>query len=173
VIDFNLKTIWAKTEPVNIGADMYKEFFSIPKGLLLTPVYFVKLELRNKDGNILSENMYWLSSAEKPDYSALSNLQSVPIDLTGSKTEDGKEWHISIKLKNSSDKLSFFNRLIITRGENGEEVLPTFWDSNFITLFPGEEKTVKATIQKEDLHGQEPYVSIDGNSKVKQLPLTR
>jgi hypothetical protein len=45
--------------------------------------------------------------------------------------------------------------------------LPTFWDSNFITLFPGEEKTVRATIVKEDLHEATPYISIDGNSKVE------
>jgi hypothetical protein len=48
-------------------------------------------------------------------------------------------------------------------------VLPTFWDSNFIILFPGESKTVNATIETEDLHGAIPYLSIDGNSKVKPI----
>jgi exo-1,4-beta-D-glucosaminidase len=76
-----------------------------------------------------------------------------------------------VNLKNNSDKLSFFNRLVITGGENGEEVLPTFWDSNFIILFPGEEKTVRATIETEDLHGADPYLSIDGNNEVKPVPL--
>jgi hypothetical protein len=58
---------------------------------------------------------------------------------------------------------------VITEGEKGEEVLPTFWDSNFIILFPGEEKTVKATMSIEDLHGAMPYLTIEGNNKVKQI----
>ena len=76
-----------------------------------------------------------------------------------------------MKLSNHTGKLSFFNRLVITGGESGEEILPTFWDSNFITLFPGEEKTVMATIETVDLHGAVPYLSIDGNKVVKPMIL--
>ena len=169
VIDFNMKTAWYRSQPVDIGADMYSELFTIPTGLHLTPVYFVRLELKGKDGRILSENTYWLSSSDKPDYSALANLEPVALELSGYKEEAGKEWCISVKLKNNTGKLSFFNRLVITKGEKGEEVLPTFWDSNFIILFPGEEKTVKATIETEDLGGADPYLSIDGNTKVKPI----
>jgi hypothetical protein len=74
-----------------------------------------------------------------------------------------------VHLKNNSNKLSFFNRVIFNAGENGEEVLPTFWDSNFIILFPGEEKTVNATFAKEDLHGALPYLTIDGTRKMKPI----
>jgi hypothetical protein len=171
VVDLDMNTTWFRSETVNVGADMYKELFSIPKGPVKTPVYFVKLELRNRGGLLLSENIYWLSSSEKPDYSALANLEPVAIDLSGYKEDTGKECHITVNLKNNTGKLSFFNRLVITIGENGEEILPTFWDSNFIILFPGEEKTVKATIETEDLQGTQPYLSIDGNSKVKPVLL--
>jgi hypothetical protein len=172
VVDFNMKTQWFRSEPVNIGADMYKEIFSIPSGLNLTPVYFVKLTLRKKGGSLLSENTYWLSSANKPDYSTLANLEPVSLEMSCSKEETGKEFHITVKLSNHTNRLSFFNRLVIIKGEKGEEVLPTIWDSNFITLFPGEEKTVRATIAKEDLQGAAPYISIDGNNKMesKLLP---
>jgi beta-galactosidase/beta-glucuronidase len=171
VVDFNMKTQWFKSEPVNIGADMYKEIFLIPSGLHLTPVYFVKLTLRGKGGSLLSENTYWLSTEKKPDYSSLAGLEPVTLDISGYKEETGKEFKITVKLKNNTGKLSFFNRLVITKGEGGEEVLPTFWDANFIILFPGEEKTVVATLAAENLHGAVPYLSIDGNTKVKPLEL--
>ena len=167
VVDFNLKTIWSSADTVNIGADMYRELFSIPQKLALTPVYFVQLELKRINGGILSENTYWLSSADKPDLSALANLEPVDLDLSAQKEIKGEEYHITVKLINRTGKLSFMNRIVITKGEKGEEVLPTFWDSNFITMFPGEEKTLTATISKEDLHGATPYISIDGNSKVR------
>jgi exo-1,4-beta-D-glucosaminidase len=164
-----MKTAWFRSQPVDIGADMYSELFTIPSSLKLTPVYFVRLELKGKDGSLLSENTYWLSSLAKPDYSDLANLDPVALELSGYKEDAGKECHITVMLKNTTGKLSFFNRLVITRGEKGEEVLPTFWDSNFIILFPGEEKTIKATIETEDLRGADPCLSIDGNSKVKPI----
>jgi beta-galactosidase/beta-glucuronidase len=167
VVDFNMKDVWNRTDTVSIGADMYRELFTIPGKLKLTPVYFVKLELKRKDGIILSENTYWLSSESKPNLSPLSSLEPVVLEMSALTEEKGKEYQITVKLANHTDKLSFFNRLVITKGEKGEEVLPTFWDSNFITLFPGEEKTVRATIVKEDLHEATPYISIDGNSKVE------
>ena len=167
VVDFNMKDVWNRTDTVSIGADMYRELFTIPGKLNLTPVYFVKLELKRKDGIILSENTYWLSSESKPNLSPLSSLEPVALEMSALTEEKGKEYQITVKLANHTDKFSFFNRLVITKGEKGEEVLPTFWDSNFITLFPGEEKTVGANIVKEDLHGATPYISIDGNSKVE------
>ena len=66
-----MKNVWSRTGTINIGADMYTELFTIPEGLQLTPSYFVKLSLKNKYGVLLSENTYWLSSSEKPDYSEL------------------------------------------------------------------------------------------------------
>jgi exo-1,4-beta-D-glucosaminidase len=168
-----MKTVWKKNEWLNIGADMYSELFEIPQGLDLTPVYFVRLSLKKKDGTTVSENVYWLSTGAIPDYSSLSGLEPQPVDMTVNKEVDGKEYHITVKLTNNTNHLSFFNRIVITRGEGGEEVLPTFWDANFIILFPGEEKTVRATIETEDLHGAEPYLSIDGNNKVKPFPLNK
>ena len=55
------------------------------------------------------------------------------------------------------------NRLAIIKKNNNEEVLPTFWDDNFITLFPGEEKTVEAKFAKKDLNGSAFSVVIDNN----------
>jgi hypothetical protein len=170
IIDLNMNVVWFKSEPVSVDANCYKELFSVPTGKISTPVYFVKLELKRK-GHLLSENTYWLSPLEKPDYSALANLETVAVDISGFKEEKGKECQITVNLKNNTDKLSFFNRLVLTAGENGEEILPTFWDSNFIILFPGEAKTIKAIVETEDLHGADLYLSIDGNSKVKPVLL--
>ena len=171
VVDFNMKKVWSRTGTMNVSADRYTELFTIPEGLNLTPVYFVKLSLKKRDGVVFSDNTYWLSSSGKPDFSELSKLEPVALDVTAHIDEKGKELQVTVKIKNNTGKLSFFNRLIISRGENGEEVLPTFWDSNFIILFPGEEKILKAVIENEDLHGADPYLSIDGNAKVKPVLL--
>jgi exo-1,4-beta-D-glucosaminidase len=172
IIGWDMKTVWNDMRQVIIEPDTYKELFPLPKGLRLSQVYFVRLTLKNKD-RLISENTYWLSASKKPDYSKLARLEPVPLQLSVSKLGEGKEIHIAVKMKNNTKKLSFFSRLVITMGENGEEVLPVFWDTNFIILFPGEEKIVNATFAKEDLHGAVPYLTVDGNNKVKAISIDK
>jgi exo-1,4-beta-D-glucosaminidase len=50
---------------------------------------------------------------------------------------------------------------MITKGEGGEEILPTFWSDNFFSLLPGEVKTVTARFAKKDLEGKEPILVQD------------
>jgi exo-1,4-beta-D-glucosaminidase len=169
IIDFNMKTVWFRTDKANIGPDTYKEFYTLPKGLRLTSVYFVKLVLQKTDGRLVSDNIYWLSSSPDIDFKPLANIRPVILDMTARSEKRGKEGNISVKLRNNTDRLSFFNRLVIKKGEGGEEVLPSFWDTNFIILFPGEEKTVRVRFAIEDLDGAVPYLSIDGNPAVKPV----
>jgi len=166
VIDFNMKTVWTETRLIKAEPDRYTELFKIPEDLSLTPVYFVKLQAINAKGSIISENIYWLSSGKSQDFTSLADLEPVKLEMSVVKKLMGKETEITVKLRNNTDRLSFFNRVVITMGENGEEVLPVFWDSNFVILFPGEEKEIKGIFSNADLHDKQPYVKIDGNNLV-------
>ena len=53
------------------------------------------------------------------------------------------------------------NRLMICKGEGGEEALPTIWSDNFVMLLPGEEKIRTARVAKSDLDGKEPFMVQD------------
>lgn len=171
IVDFNMKSVWSRTDTMNIGADQYLELFPIPHGIPLTPVYFVRLELVRRDSDLISENMYWLPSDGRTNLSLLADLEPAALDISARIELIDKEYHITVKLSNHTGKLSFFNRLMVTMGERGEEVLPTFWDTNFITLFPGEEKSANAVFAAEDLKGKSPYICIEGNKKVNPLYL--
>jgi len=184
--DFNLKLEWEREVEINIRPDCYQEIFSIPLLTKMSPVYFVKLELMDRGGKVLSRNLYWMSSklpsgwfdiSEQsqikeihsllddgkihPLFSGLANLVGGNLTLKSKVEESDTEYHVIVKLRNNAKKLSFMNRLAIVRSSDNEEVLPTFWSDNFITLFPGEERTVEATFSKEDLHGSAFRVVID------------
>jgi len=171
VINFNMKEIWSQTDTATIGADRYQEFFTIPQALSETMVYFVKLELKDKYGNILSENMYWKSLASPPNFKVFSKLKPVALGVSTAIKDIGNEIRVLVTLRNSTNKLSFFNRLVITQGKNGKEVLPVFWDKNFITLFPGEEKMAIEKKKKKDLHEGIPFFQIDDNKKIEPMRL--
>jgi hypothetical protein len=161
VIDFDLQTRWSQTITFNLGEDRYKELMPVPRNLRLTPVYFVKLQLRNMRGDILSDNFYWLSSIKPSNLTDLSKLKSVDPVIADQTDETGKEYHIAVTLENPSNKLSFFNRLYISREVGGEEVLPVFWDNNFVSLLPGEKVTLHAVVSKADMHDAKPIVNIE------------
>jgi len=161
--DFNLNPKWQKNETANIGEDRYYEVFDIPKPNDITTVYFVKLELKDEKGKTLSSNFYWLSAKSPADLSDLAKAEKAKLKLKCKIEAAEKEYVIRVRAKNTTDKLSFFNRVVIINKETREEILPVFWDDNFITLFPGEEKTITAKFAKTDAKNAEFEVTVDNN----------
>jgi exo-1,4-beta-D-glucosaminidase len=155
----NLK--WNKEEKLTINEDCYKELFKLPKIEGLSPIYFVKLELKDQKGNAVSDNFYWFSSTGKDDFREIAKMQKVKLDMTRVISYEYDDVVMKVTVRNTSDKLAFFNRLMITKGEGGEEILPTFWSDNFFSLLPGEVKTVTARFAKQDLEGKEPILVQD------------
>ncbi|MDR3625970.1 MAG: hypothetical protein P4L45_04025, partial [Ignavibacteriaceae bacterium] len=163
VYDFNLNLKWDKEGLFNINEDCYKEIFDAPKIDGITPVYFVKLELKDSEGRLLSSNFYWESSKTPTDLSDLKKIKEVKLDLTYNAEKVVNEYHVKVKVKNNTDKISLLNRLAVIKKETGEEVLPTFWDDNYITLMPGEERELEAKFSELDVNGSAFTVIIDNN----------
>jgi len=160
IIDFDMKELWSFADTVSVGADCYKECVTIPKQVSGTQIYFVKLILKDEKDSLLSDNLYWQCSHHE-DFSALAALPKVKLTKTIISTDQGKEVKWTINLKNETNQLSFFNRLWLCNEATHEEVLPSFWSDNFVTLFPGEEKTLTVIVAKEDLHGLQPVIEIE------------
>jgi exo-1,4-beta-D-glucosaminidase len=56
-----------------------------------------------------------------------------------------------VKLKNYNRSISLLNHIEIVNKTTNEEILPAFWDDNFVTLFPGEEKDISVRLAKKDI----------------------
>jgi exo-1,4-beta-D-glucosaminidase len=52
--------------------------------------------------------------------------------------------------------------LNMKKKESDESVLPVFWNENYITLLPGEERTVSGYCHTADLHGDRVRISVSG-----------
>lgn len=163
VYDFNLKERWSREEEINIAENRYDEIFKVPQPADLTAVYFVKLELRDAKDNLISENVYWESSKTPTNLSDLGKLENGKTDMNYKVSETESEYVFTVKIKNPTKKLSFMNRLAVINKANDEEVLPTFWNNNFITLFPGEARTIEARVTKNELKKNDLEVIVDNN----------
>ena len=76
---------------------------------------------------------------------------------------------VTIQNTSSTKSVAFFIRADIRRGstagvpDSGDnEVLPTLWSDDDITLWPGESETLHASYRAANLHGRSPVVSVFG-----------
>ena len=95
---------------------------------------FLKLDIRNKDQEVLDENFYWIPDISGT-YSGLQNLAKTKVEAEIEKVAENK---FMLKITNpENNTVSFFNRISLENSETGERILPTFYDDNYFSIVPG------------------------------------
>lgn len=122
--------------PASSRADVFTlDFSTEPAG-----VHFIELELRDADGNKLSDNFYWRNGEHELDYKAINSLPEAKVNVTVTPLGEGR---MRVHLRNESGSVSFGNRLRLVDSESGERILPVIMDDNYITLMPGGERDIE------------------------------
>jgi exo-1,4-beta-D-glucosaminidase len=174
----------AREGTMNVAADSSTKAFDLPKVDDLTKTYFVRLQLHDSAGKLLSDNFYWLSTkpdvldwkhrkdtvytpqAEFGDLSGLNTLPQVRLEAKSTKEEQGSRAGTRVSLRNPSRNIAFMVHLRITKGKGGEDLTPMFWSENYFSLLPGEEKEVIASYDSSDLDSKEGVIEVDGYNVV-------
>ena len=103
-----------------------------------TGLYFLRLVLKNEKGEIVDENLYWLTN--KPtDLQELQTLANASLQLK-IKKDDGEKSVATIK--NTGSETAFFIRLKVWNTTTNQIVAPVFFSDNYFTLFPDEQKDI-------------------------------
>jgi hypothetical protein len=120
----------------------------------LTPLHFIKLELRDARGKLVSENFYWRNGVRDLDYTDLNRLPAADLAcaLKG-KESVGGIGKLQVLIKNNSNTVAFGNRLRLVNKTTRERVLPVIMSDNYITLMPGEERLVSMEAEAALLEG--------------------
>jgi exo-1,4-beta-D-glucosaminidase len=136
----------------------------------------LKLQLKDAEGRLVSDNFYWLSTkadvldwkhrqdtvyTPQAEFGDLSGLNSLPqINLSASRVSgEGVE---QVTVSNPGSAIAFMVHLRVTRGKGGEDVTPIFWEDNYFSLLPGESRTASAKFDSSLLNGKEAVVELDG-----------
>lgn len=162
VYGLDMKLKWDKREKVDVPANAYKDVFAVPTISDVGPIRFVKLDLRDAAGAVVADNFYWLSTKVPPDLKDLAKLPPVKLEASHTVENKGAERIATVRLENPTDKLAFFIHLALTKGADGEEILPVFWDDDYFSLLPGETRTVRAAFVAKDAGDKPPALKIDG-----------
>jgi mannosylglycoprotein endo-beta-mannosidase len=155
---------------VEIGASTTRSILSIRseiKDLAKKEGMFLSLQLANTKKEILSDNLYWLPDAEGT-YSGLNKMPKADLDIQVRQSEKGK---VEVTLSNpAKNPVAFFNRLSLVDPKTRKRVLPVFYDDNYVSVLPGQKKTV--IMDYGQTGSESPLVSIEGwNVKEQFIPV--
>jgi exo-1,4-beta-D-glucosaminidase len=180
LFNIDAKQISSTDATLDVPADASIKALDLPKPDGLSTTYFLKLELRDAAGKLLSDNFYWLSTkpdtldwptrddtdyTPQKDFADLTGLNSLPQIKLALKAEHHLEsgrGTVRLKVENPSTSVAFQIHARLTQGKNGDDLVPVFWDDNYFSLLPGEQKIVTATFDASDLNGKEPFLEVTG-----------
>jgi exo-1,4-beta-D-glucosaminidase len=163
--DMNMKERISKEADFNIGSDEVKKVIEFTKPKNLTNIYFLKLELKDASGKILSNNFYWLSlrGDEKADFKNLDKLPGVGLKcrIVNMKKE-GNRMVLDLEIENPSSKLAFSVNPKIISKKTKDMVLPVFWEDNYFSLLPYEKRMLKVQVGLKQFNGEDALLKIEG-----------
>lgn len=119
----------------------------------LTPLHFIKLELTDANGTLISDNFYWRNGVKDLDYTLLNTLPETKLSCKLVDKSMLAKGQMKLSVKNNSKTVSFANRLRLVNKATQERVLPIIMSDNYITLMPGEEKVISIEAGPELLKG--------------------
>jgi len=171
---------FSREASTDVAADGVVKSIAIPEPAGVSATYFLSLQLFSSTGQLLSRNFYWLST--KPDeldyaktewyytpqtsfadFSALQDLPKSTVHAT-IRTAAGTEHDAAfqVTLENAGTGVAFLTRLRLVKDRDKLEILPVFWDDNYISLLPGERREVAVRVHKSDLAAAQANLLVDG-----------
>jgi exo-1,4-beta-D-glucosaminidase len=183
IFDIYSKEIFAGQWEGDISSNISKFIYKLPEIKNLTPVYFLDLRVYNQEKKEIDNSIYWLSTkkdvldyegskklpwpfytptSQFADYTALNQLPKVKLEYKYDYSKDNQFGKIRLVVKNSSKSIAFFNFIDVIDTKYKQPILPVYWDDNYVTVLPGEERTYEARFFLTDFKGEKPGLEVRG-----------
>ncbi|MGW0038744.1 glycosyl hydrolase 2 galactose-binding domain-containing protein [Gordonia sp. NPDC003376] len=161
------------------------EAFDFARPTDIGAVYFVRLTLSTADAETVVDNTYWLAVDDDvpdlrvidgifdamkvrqtvwPDFRPLFSLPEAQVDVTAREItadDETSRRSFEIRLHNPGPHLAYFVRVELRDPATGEEVTPTYYDDNYVTVYPEEQVVLVAELPADRLAGT-PILHVEG-----------
>lgn len=126
-------------------------------------VHFLKLDLTGADGEPISTNFYWRALPDHPDdYQALNTLPQVTLQAAATQQDNDGTRTLTVTVHNPSASIALMAHMQLRRKTSGARVLPVDYSDNYISLVPGETRTITIRAAVSDFKGEDSLVVFDG-----------
>jgi mannosylglycoprotein endo-beta-mannosidase len=178
VYNFDMKPVLKLNSNISIPADgVVNDALKINFPSDISPVHFIKLELKDSNGKLVSDAFYWrskdiykgawtMTGPAVAGFQDINKLPKVDLNLSTSFKVDNQKLFITAIMSNPSNALSFFTRIKLS-DKTGKPVKPAYYSDNFFSLLPGEKKEVTIEIPGEELSGDRINLILEGWNAVQ------
>ncbi len=129
----------------------------------LNTTHFIKLDLRDADGKLISSNFYWRAQPGYPGVlTDLNTLPMVALDAHAEIKDADGERVVTVTLHNPTTNIALLAHLQLRRAHSGDRVLPVFYSDNYVSLVPNETKTITIEAASKDFNGEDALLVFDG-----------
>ena len=133
VLGLDGKVLWSKEAALDLPLNETTAAFKIEWP---ADVCFLKLELRTASGSLCSDNFYWHGA--RPE--ALLKLNDLPpVELKMQAKAKGQR--VEVTLTNPATRVALMTHVVL-RDAAGQRVLPAYASENYVSLLPGETRTL-------------------------------
>ena len=125
-------------------------------------LFLLRLRLLQGDAE-LADNFYVLHPDDPGNLQALNELPVAKVDLRTEWTREGDQWIGTATLENRSGTPALMLRLNLVGARSGGQILPVFYEDNWISLLPGERKCIRVRCAVADTRGEQPELQLVRN----------
>jgi archaellum component FlaF (FlaF/FlaG flagellin family) len=167
VYDLSGKRTGEQTASVDIQSASVKSCF-IPESFNNGQVNFLKLVLQSK-GKIVADNFYWCEAANHSCID-LNMLSKVDLKVKTTTTLNKGTRQVIVTLKNEGTQVALLVKLKVKTTKTEESILPVFFSDNYVSLIPGESKTITLKFKVDLVKNDTAQLWIEGwNSDLKKI----
>ena len=114
------------TDTITAGPSAATDVGAVAFPAQLSAVHFVKLELRDAQDRLLSENLYWRAQPDDEDnFTALNKLPPVPLSIEAKRNDVEGKCRLEVRLRNPTRSIALMVHLQLRRDRSGERKQPT------------------------------------------------
>jgi exo-1,4-beta-D-glucosaminidase len=163
VLGLDLRELYRHESQVSVPADGVVTCCRLPSRRDFGRTHLLLLELTEPGGALVSRNFYWLSSEPDvvdyaagnwymapvkafADFHALLDLPAPALALEPVAPREQAPSATTLLVRNAGSTLAFFTRLRLLTAR-GDEVLPSVFSDNYLSLLPGEALPSAAAVE--------------------------
>jgi hypothetical protein len=143
VVGLDGSPLFERSDTLDAKANDKSDLADVPLAPILADhgAALVELLLKDGAGNEVDRNFYWRGK-DQSAYRALDELGQTPLQMTvAAPVRDGGDMLIRVVLANDSRVPALEAKLTLVQ-KSGERVLPAYYDDNYVSLLPGERRTI-------------------------------
>lgn len=157
VLDITGRVVTEASQRIASADDSTLECMTVSVPEDISETYFVRLRLLDAE-RIVSENFYWMGR-EEGNFQALRRLPQAKVEATTT-IEAGDEYVATTTITNTDDVPALMLRVKLM-ADDGELILPVLYSDNYISLMPGESRTITTRFSSFDLSGRKPSIVVE------------